>query len=273
MRTLYSIALMGLLAAAVHSGAAITIGPDGLIYFNDTKSNTVWRIEADGDLSRIADDVHTNLLSVAEDGSLEYPPRGYPPEGYYFLVEAPDGTVYGTVRSLVVRVLPDGSHETVAGDTVPGFRDGPAERAAFDRPQGIDVDSLGAIYVADHGNRRVRRIATSGTVETVARSGWPWTPTGLVIKGDEVYVLERLGMYWGFPVLATAVGKFIDHPRVRVIRPDGTVEVVAVVPTEKEPARTMVVGALIIMVLGSAFLAVGRLRSGQSSGSETGAGR
>ncbi len=259
MHTLSGIALAAVLTVLVHSGTGITVGPDGLIYFNDTVGNTVWRIEEDGALTRVADDIHTNVLSVADDGTLDHPSGGYPRNGYTFITGAPDGSTYATVRSLVARVLADGSLETVAGDSVHGFRDGPAEQASFDRPQGLAVDSLGGIYVADHMNRRVRYITPEGSVETIARSGVPWAPTGIVIRGDEVYVLERLGKYWGVPFLAMVLRRFIDHPRVRVIGSDGSVEVVAAVPTEKEPARTMVIGALLIIVVGSAFLALGRV--------------
>ena len=62
----------------------------------------------------------------------------------------------------------------------------------------------------------MRRITADGNVETVARSGWPWAPSGLVISGAEVFVLERMGTYWGFPLLEMAVSKFVDHPRVFV---------------------------------------------------------
>lgn len=220
----------GLIAAAVHAGSAITVGDDGHIYFNDTSRDSVYRIEADGTLTAVAGDVHTNMLWVAADGSLSYPANGYPGGGYHFTVEAPDGSTYATLYGMVVRVAEDGSHESVAGDREHGFRDGPASQARFDRPIGLAVDSLGSVYVADHGNRRVRRIDPDGLVSTVARSGWPWTPTGLTISGDRVYVLERLGKYWGFPIDSRLLGFYLDHPRVRVLAPDGNIEVVARVP-------------------------------------------
>jgi DNA-binding beta-propeller fold protein YncE len=246
-----------LLAATVHPGAGITVGRDGLIYFADPANNIVWRLDDDGSLSKIVEDVHTNVLLIADDGTPYFPQGGYPPEQLAYLTEAPDGTGYGTIRSLVIRIGADGYFETVAGDTIRGFRDGPAAQALFNRPQGIAVDSAGAIYVADHGNRRLRRINTDGIVETVARPGWPWVPTGVAIRGEEVFVLERLGSYWGLLGPALALRRLMDHPRVSVIR-DGSIEVVAAVPTEKEPARTMIIGVLVIALVTGGLLIYGR---------------
>jgi len=44
---------------------------------------------------------------------------------------------------------------------------GPATATTFLRPSTVAVDVTGAVYVADKGNNRVRRIAPDGTVTTV----------------------------------------------------------------------------------------------------------
>jgi hypothetical protein len=247
-----SLIAAGLLNAfAAHSGSGITVAPDGFVYFNDMARNIVWRIEDDGSLTLIARDVHTNVLEIGEDGSIHYPPGGYPPEGFYFVTRAPDGAVFATIQSRIARVLDDGALMTVAGDSIHGFRDGPAASARFDHPQGIAVDSLGSIYVADHGNRRVRLVTSSGEVKTIVHSGWPWTPTGLAIKGDQVYVLERFGKYWGVPIVPMLLRRFFDHPRVRVIAPDGNVQLVAAVsdPDARTAALTQLAVALAAFAL------------------------
>lgn len=248
-----------LATAAAHSGTGITVGPEGLIYFADTVRDIVWRIEADGSLTEVVAGVHTNVLFVAPDGTPYYPPSGYPPgEEYSFLTSGPDGSGYATVSSMVVRIQADGPQVTVAGDVTRGFREGKAQEALFDRPQGLAVDSSGTIYVADHGNRRVRVIRPDGTVGTLARSGWPWTPTGVVIHEGQVYVLERLGKYWGFPILKMYLRTVMDHPRVRVIAPDGKARVVAAVPVEKGLPLALSVAVLAILVAVPALAVYGR---------------
>lgn len=47
---------------------------------------------------------------------------------------------------------------TIAGNGVPGYLEGEAVHARFNRPEGVGVAPNGDIIVADSGNRRVRRI-------------------------------------------------------------------------------------------------------------------
>lgn len=56
--------------------------------------------------------------------------------------------------------------ETVAGEGIGGFADGPAATAWFWHPAGVAVDAQGAVYVADSYNHRIRRIE-GGRVTTV----------------------------------------------------------------------------------------------------------
>ncbi len=58
---------------------------------------------------------------------------------------------------------------TVAGDGTPGYQDGPGSQARFDQPQGLTLDPIsGDLYVADFGNRIIRKISSDGTVSTIA---------------------------------------------------------------------------------------------------------
>ena len=62
---------------------------------------------------------------------------------------------------------------TIAGNGVGGFSGdgGPAIAAALNQPYGMAVASDGTLYVADSANYRVRRISTSGDIDTVAGNG------------------------------------------------------------------------------------------------------
>ena len=85
--------------------------------------------------------------------------------GYLYVAD------YGNHR---IRVIdPSGTIETFAGTGQQGFGGdgGPATEATLNQPLGIAVDSVGNIYVADRGNRRVRRIDRSGVIATVAGTG------------------------------------------------------------------------------------------------------
>ena len=57
---------------------------------------------------------------------------------------------------------------TLAGDQEPGDADGLGYIARFDRPTGLALDAQGALYVADTGNNRIRKILPDGQTATLA---------------------------------------------------------------------------------------------------------
>ncbi len=88
-----------------------------------------------------------------------------------------DDAVYiadaGNHRVRVAREQANGSWnvQTLAGSGTAGFADGTGTQAKFNNPQAVAVGWDNAVYVADAGNHRIRRIAPDGTVSTVAGTG------------------------------------------------------------------------------------------------------
>ena len=77
-------------------------------------------------------------------------------------------------RSRILRVDPSGSLTIFAGIGVQGFGGdgGPATSAILNFPQGLAVDAVGDLYIADWINGRVRRVTVAtGVIETVAGNG------------------------------------------------------------------------------------------------------
>lgn len=93
----------------------------------------------------------------------------------------------------------------VAGDGVPGVRDGRAFSARFSDPFGVAVGADGAIYVADAGDaQRIRRITPDGLVSTLAGGGQGYangqgasarfsTPSGIAMSPSGVLYLADTG--------------------------------------------------------------------------------
>ena len=71
-----------------------------------------------------------------------------------------------------IRKVSNGVISTVAGNGTSGFTGdgGPATSAELSNPWGVAVDSAGNLFIADTGNRRVRRVS-EGIITTVAGNG------------------------------------------------------------------------------------------------------
>jgi len=138
------------------------------------------------------------------------------------------GNVYvaDALNHRIRRIDPDGTIETFAGTGASGYGgDGdPATQARLNWPNGVAVDTVGNVYVADYGNNRIRRIRADGTIETFAGAGQPGStgdgglatqarlnwPTGVAVDtAGNVYVAEYVGN------------------RIRRIRADGMIETFA----------------------------------------------
>ena len=136
-------------------------------------------------------------------------------DGAGAMVWGPHGHLYLTSGDKVLKVSKDGVVTTVTSGL--GTMKDPELPAAG--LWGLTVDAKGNIYIAEYGARRVIRITPDGKVSTSVRSEKPWSPTGVVAHGDDLYVLED-----GLILPNTLLG-----PRVRKVTSDGKVSVVVVV--------------------------------------------
>ena len=80
---------------------------------------------------------------------------------------------------------------TIAGKTNTGFEDAKGSQASFNSPTGICVDSSGILYIADTGNNAIRRIDTSGNVETFCSS--LLRPSGVAVDSSGIIYVTDTG--------------------------------------------------------------------------------
>jgi sugar lactone lactonase YvrE len=118
-------------------------------------------------------DAGTHLVESIKPGAMpRFVARVEQPRGLAFdhegnLYVADNGT------NTVIRIRPDGTESTYAGDGTLGFAGdgGPAAKAKLTSPIAVAVGPDDALYIADAGNGRVRRVAPDGTISTFAGNG------------------------------------------------------------------------------------------------------
>jgi DNA-binding CsgD family transcriptional regulator/sugar lactone lactonase YvrE len=130
------------------------------------------------------------------------------------LAIGPVGEIYIAEGNRIRVVRKDGRITTFAGTGTAGNAGdgGPAAQAQLNMPQGLAVDSVGNVYIADTLNNRVRRVGADGMITTVAGTGEPMLnfPTGLAIGFDDTLFIADTG-----------------NNVIRQLGPDGAIQTVA----------------------------------------------
>jgi RHS repeat-associated protein len=147
----------------------VTVGPDGSVYIADTNNYRVKKVSPAGVVTTVAGN---GTAGFSGDGGLATQAELSSPWG---VAVGPDGSIYiaDEGNNLIRRVGPDGIITTIAGNGTRGYSGdgGPAGQAEFSHPDGVAIGPDGALYVADEGNNRIRRVGTDGVITTVAGNG------------------------------------------------------------------------------------------------------
>ncbi len=151
----------------------ITVDSNGNIYISDSGNHRIRIINASSGA----------ISTIAGNGREGYEGDGGPaveaeldtPEGLSLNADE-TSLFFAELGNHVIRKvdLNTGIISTVAGDGHDGSRGdgGPALQAELSNPDGVCVDRLGNLYIADTGNYRIRKIdATTGMITSVAGTG------------------------------------------------------------------------------------------------------
>lgn len=127
-------------------------------------------------------------------------------------------TADGTVQTLAGGVGQQDKSYSYTGE----LKDGIGTSARFNLPQGIALDAVGNLYVADRLNHAIRKITPDGTVSTLAGSGKSGYQDGV---GKAAQFNEPGDVAVGSDG-TVYVADTLNH-RIRKIAPDGTVRTLA----------------------------------------------
>ncbi len=157
--------------AKMNSPQGLAVDVFGNLYIADVVNNVIRKVDAaTGIISTIAG-TGTAGFYLGEGGPATAAEL-YGPQ--YVAVDAL-GNVYvndGVARIRKI-VASSGNIYTIAGNGTYGFSGdgGPATDAPFFGPNGIAVDGLGNVYIADGGNNRIRKVTPPGIITTIAGNG------------------------------------------------------------------------------------------------------
>jgi sugar lactone lactonase YvrE len=150
-------------AARFYLPYGIAMDGPGNVYVADTGNHTIRRISAAGEVTTLAG---TAGLTGSADGT-GAAARFDHPQG--ISVDS-SGNVYvaDTDNHIIRKITATGVVTTLAGKAGSyGLVDGAGAAMRFYHPQGISVDSVGNVYVADAGNNTIRKVTAAGAVTTV----------------------------------------------------------------------------------------------------------
>jgi hypothetical protein len=165
----------------IFSSVPVAIGSDGALYFPAAGQDGRLQI-----VRLLPSGTHTVLATLpatSEDGPLQ---------SINGIAPGPDNSVYYTENKAIRRVTKEGMITTIASSVVvpdcvrppgSGEKSGPLLR-------GLDVAPDGTIFAAASACGAIVRVSGQGEVTPVLRTVTPWSPTGVALKGRDLYALE-----------------------------------------------------------------------------------
>ena len=157
----------------------VAVDGSGNLYIADTGNNRIRKVDSSGNISTVAG---TGTQGFSGDGAAATAAQLRIPTGV-----ALDGAgnlyIADALNNRIRKVDSSGNISTVAGTGTGGLGtdglgtggfsgDGAAATAAqLNGPSGVALDGAGNLYIADGGNRRIRKVSATGVITTVAGTG------------------------------------------------------------------------------------------------------
>ena len=203
---------------------AIAVDGAGNIYVADLGNNLVRKININGIVTTLAGSGAEGAANGAGSNASFSAPSGIAVDA------AGNAYVADYGNNLIRKISPGGVVTTLAGSGAASSADGMGTAASFFDPTGIATDAAGNVYVADYGNKLVRKITPQGLVTTLAGAdrdiGYFDSPTGITVDAaGNVYVAD----YGNDRVVQVTTGgqmitvAYLYYPSGLALRADGSI--------------------------------------------------
>ncbi len=226
--------------AQFNSPNDVVVAPDGTLFVTEWSGSRIRRVSPSGVVTTWAGtgaagyrDGPRATSELDRPGGLALDAAGH----LYF-------TEWGGHR--IRRIDTNGVVSTLAGTGEPGYVDGPSSAARLHNPDGIVVDRLGNVFFTDLGGHAVRRLTTSGVVETMLGTGRPGAELGPQ----------------GIARLASPGGLGLDLDGNLIVTDTGNQRLVRIVPRTSAPVLLVEPRDLVTLVGTNISLAVEAFGSG-----------
>ena len=177
-----------LLAAGLEGGLGSTVGPDGALYFTESKAGRISRVNPrTGHVTTFASGLPKQIAAVGLGGAMDVAFLGHTA---YALVTLVSPDVGGSDIDGIYRV--DGRHTFTVVADIGTWAAAHPPNTDFFVPTGVQYAMQpyrGGFLVTDGHHNRVLRVKLDGSV-TEFRAFGDIVPTGLALRGNTVYMAE-----------------------------------------------------------------------------------
>ena len=208
-------------STSLHYPHGVAVDGQGNLFIADHGNYRIRKVSPDGIITTVAGN---GVYGYSGDGG---PATSAQLSNTYGLAVDGQGNLFIAEYCRIRKVGPDGIITTVAGNGTPGYSGdgGPATSAQLNRSIiGVAVDGAGNLFIADHGNYRIRKVSPDGIITTVAGNGvWGYSGDGGPATSTSLHYPHGVAVDGQGNLFIADYGNY----RIRKVSSDGIITTVA----------------------------------------------